>query len=164
MFDVNVASSIQLDLKLEEIRAQEVSWHCVSFISYNKKNDGKVTIKYIFYNVGTFPLVLFELNKYYNKKKRKNSLREEVSKLLSILKSFYINVLQLETINLSDVLLNKSKISVTIRHIVFTIIITVIYYNKIIEIKRMLEWSLDSASLVWLLPRAWKVCEYSVTP
>jgi len=52
---------------------------------------------------------------------------------------FHINVLQFETVNLSDVLLVKSKVSVTIRHIVLTIIITVIYYNKIIEIKRMLE-------------------------
>jgi len=64
-------------------------------------------------------------NNLYNKinkffiiiKKREKSLQEETNKFLSVSK-FYINVLQLERVNLSDILLIKRKVSINI-HVIF---------------------------------------------
>jgi len=55
--------------------AQEASWRCVPFMYLLRKNNGKVITKYLFYDIGTSPKVLFKSDKYYNKKREKSDSR-----------------------------------------------------------------------------------------
>jgi len=42
---------------------------------YCERNNGKVITKYLFYDIGTSPKVLFKSDKYYNKKREKSDSR-----------------------------------------------------------------------------------------
>jgi len=88
------------DWYLKTIGETETHWHkrqvSIAFMYlciYGKRNNEKLTANNVFYNIYTFPKILFQsTNKYYNKKRGKS---EEASKYSNVSK-FCINVLQLE--------------------------------------------------------------------
>jgi len=105
---------------IEKTGIQEASWHCVSFLLLFillLEIMTKETMEKLCFITEAFP-------KFYSNqtniliKREKNLIQKEANKFFNVSK-FCIDILQLERVNLSDVLLDKKTISVTI-HVILS--------------------------------------------